>query len=158
MQGEVSAEEVVTSMTNWDLSIKELQMVHSGDVDSASRLAKTTKFERAIAELREKVISMYEAESRASISALHDSSTRPERLRAEDRGRFYRQQANDQDLVQPVHVDSTFDSIAEIRTARMIPLHQRDAAVRQTFWQDKVNSLEVCASFLSHVITVVDVK
>lgn len=64
-------------MTDWDLSVKELRMTPAGEVDSAARLAKMREFERAIAKLRGKVTTMYDARMSGATAVLNHKSTRP---------------------------------------------------------------------------------
>jgi len=148
-------------ITNWDLDVQELSVIpaHETQQQQQAREAKIAEIETAIQTLQDAVKNMYEKHTITATKAAKNKDkgvSKGDRARARQKAKFYG--ALRRQDIQPALAGAEFATVAEIRAARIIPLHRRAPDEIKDFWKAKAISLEVFASFFGHITTAADIR
>jgi hypothetical protein len=157
--GEVSAENALVSITNYDLEARALEHfppVGETDTERDARFVKIAEYRKAIDDIRQIVRNKYNDEiDRAHAVTTSNASTRAKR-RAEQELELYRSERN-KELVSLIPDGTPFTTAAEVRSAMLLPLFSRQPTVRYQFWKERMTS-HILASYISYGCEIIDIR
>ena len=125
-------------ITNWDLNVQELSVIPARETQQQqqAREARIAEIEAAIRTLQDHVKNMYEKHTITATKAAKNKDkgvTKGDRARARQKAKFYG--ALRREDIQPALAGAEFATVAEIRAARIVPLHRRASDEIKDFWK-----------------------